>query len=236
MTHRPLASLLLTAALPLSLALGACGSEPPAGNTEDRSGLSEPSVTTPTGAPIPTEPADAPAEAPPPDAPPVRPEHADRPALIPPAPGEEGGLPAGRTPLEEGDIEPGGAEDAAQVVQRYGAALEQDDFAAAHALWGDGGKASGMSAAEFADSMAQYEEIYVMTGAPGRPKGAAGSLYVTVPMQMYGRLQSGDTFNRIGPVTLRRVNDVPGSTGAQRRWHISDTDLKAKGTVRVEGE
>jgi len=28
-------------------------------------------------------------------------------------------------------------------------------------------------------------------------------------------------------VILRRVNDVPGSTEAQRRWHIERIELKA---------
>jgi hypothetical protein len=30
-----------------------------------------------------------------------------------------------------------------------------------------------------------------------------------------------------GPVTLRRVNDVPGSTEDQRRWHIVKMELTA---------
>ena len=71
-----------------------------------------------------------------------------------------------------------------------------------------------------------------MVGGPQNPEGAAGSIYVTVPMQLYGRLKSGGTFNMVGPVTMRRVNDVPGATPAQLRWHITDSKLKPAGKVK----
>ena len=53
------------------------------------------------------------------------------------------------------------------------------------------------------------------------PRGAvvsnlpAGSIYTTVQVIFYG-----DTYRRAANVILRRVNDVPGSTAVQRRWHI----------------
>jgi hypothetical protein len=50
-------------------------------------------------------------------------------------------------------------------------------------------------------------------------EGAAGSIYITVPIVLYGTLD-GKKLHRSGNVILRRVNDVPGSTEAQRRWHI----------------
>jgi hypothetical protein len=43
---------------------------------------------------------------------------------------------------------------------------------------------------------------------------------------IYGRLKTGEEVHMKGPVTLRRVNDVPGSTREQRRWHIAETALK----------
>ena len=64
-------------------------------------------------------------------------------------------------------------------------------------------------------------------GAPGAIEGAAGSLYVTVPVQIYARQKSGEELHQLGKATLRRVNDVPGSTAAQRAWHIYRIDLKA---------
>ena len=41
-----------------------------------------------------------------------------------------------------------------------------------------------------------------------------------IPVQLYGQMKSGESFGSAGTVTLRRVNDVPGATAAQRRWRI----------------
>jgi hypothetical protein len=59
-------------------------------------------------------------------------------------------------------------------------------------------------------------------GDLGETEGAAGSIYTTIPVVFYG-----DGFRRPADVILRRVNDVPGSTEAQRRWHIERIELKA---------
>ena len=52
-------------------------------------------------------------------------------------------------------------------------------------------------------------------------------LEVTVPVVFYGKTKAGGAFRRGADVILRRVNDVPGSTEAQRRWHIQRIELKA---------
>ena len=60
-------------------------------------------------------------------------------------------------------------------------------------------------------------------GAPaGEIEGAAGSLYVEVPVQVYGRLRDGRPFDVLAPMILGRGSDVPGSTTEQRRWHIAE--------------
>ena len=51
---------------------------------------------------------------------------------------------------------------------------------------------------------------------------------VEVPVVVYGRLKSGEPVHMKGPVTLRRVNDVPGSTAEQRRWHISQSGIRPR--------
>ncbi|MEO8175451.1 MAG: hypothetical protein ABI626_02180 [Sphingomicrobium sp.] len=147
--------------------------------------------------------------------------------LVPPAPGTPGGLPDDKTPLEEpqGPIDPKSAEAAGQVMQQYGALLEQGRLAEARKLWGD----SGLTDKQFASRFADYSEIHAQVGKPGDTEGAAGSIYVTVPFVLYGRLKAGGTFNRSGTATLRRVNDVDGATPAQLRWHISQIDLKPAG-------
>ena len=141
-------------------------------------------------------------------------------------PGDPGALPDDRTPVSEGMIDPKTAQGAGQVLQRFGALLEQGKFAAARQSWSDGGKASGLTEAEFAEAYDKYAEIHAEVGAPGEPEGAAGSSYVEIPLRLYGKLKTGRPFNLVGPVVLRRVNDVPGSSAAQREWHIYRSDLK----------
>lgn len=68
---------------------------------------------------------------------------------------------------------------------------------------------------------AQHPDRPVMMGEPGPMEGAAGSIFIEVPARVVLEPES-----LAGTVTLRRVNDVPGSTPEQRRWHIYRTDLK----------
>ena len=46
-----------------------------------------------------------------------------------------------------------------------------------------------------------------------------------MPVIFYGDQTDGQPFRRSADVILRRINDVPGSTEAQRRWHIQRVDL-----------
>ena len=106
--------------------------------------------------------------------------------------------------------------------------LEQRRFAEARRLWSDDGRASGLTEREFVAAYDKYAEVHSEVGAPGRMEGAAGSAYVEIPFRLYGTLKTGKPFNLVGPVTLRRVNDVPGSTEEQRRWHIYRSGLKPR--------
>ena len=129
--------------------------------------------------------------------------------------------PDDRTPLSEpdGPIAPKSAEAAGQVVQSYGALIEQARWAKANALWGNSAEA-----ARFKTDLAQLADVHLEIGNLGDPEGAAGSIYVTMPVIFYGDSKDGQPFRRSADVTLRRVNDVPGSTEAQRRWHIERID------------
>ncbi len=122
------------------------------------------------------------------------------------------------TPLAEptGPIDPKSAEGAGQVVQHYGALIEQKRFAEARALWGDPN-----GAAQFESRLKGYSDAHLEIGNPGDMEGAAGSIYITIPVILYGETKSNEPFKCSGEVTLRRVNDVPGSTEEQRRWRIS---------------
>jgi hypothetical protein len=121
-----------------------------------------------------------------------------------------------------GPIDPKSVEAAGQVVQSYGALIEQKRWSEANALWSD-----AAAAAKFQTTIAQTADVHLEIGNPGDAEGAAGSIYVTVPAIFYGDSKDGQPFRRSADVILRRVNDVPGSTEAQRRWHIERIDWAA---------
>ena len=155
-------------------------------------------------------------EAPPPPAEP-RQETASRVPprpLEPPSPGERGGLPDDRTPVSEAAFAPESAQGAANVLQTYYALIEARKYAEAFRLREP---SEGVTLERFTASFDRFSEYRANIGAPSEPQGAAGSLYIEVPVQLYGRLTDGRPFSNAGTVTLRRSNNVPGGN---REWRI----------------
>lgn len=144
----------------------------------------------------------------------------------PPAPGTPGGLPDDRPPIAEGPFTPTSAQGAADVVQTYYALIGEKKYREAWKLWSDGGRASNQTEDAFVRGFGAYRSYNAQIGAPGRIEGGAGSLYVEVPVVVYGRRANGAELHQSGTATLRRVNDVDGSTAEQRLWRISRIDLK----------
>lgn len=143
--------------------------------------------------------------------------------LDPPAPGTPGGLPISPPVQEEASIAPNSPQGAAQIVQGYYGLLEEQRFGEAQKLWNETLAPATESGADFAARFGGFSEIHANVGAPGMAEGAAGSVFITVPVQVYARVKpTGQPFYALRTVTLRRVNDVPGSTTAQRRWHIEN--------------
>ncbi len=116
------------------------------------------------------------------------------------------------------------AQAAATVVERYLGLLATGDTEAADQLWGAAARADG-SAVRLRERLSHYSDLHGEVYAPGRVEGAAGSLYITVPARITGRRTDGSRVQQPVTVTLRRVNDVPGSTQVQRRWHIEKVTL-----------
>jgi hypothetical protein len=112
-------------------------------------------------------------------------------------------------PEPERAIDPKSVEAAGQLVQHYAALIEQKRFSEAAGLWSDAG-----AAADFARQL-EGRQLHLEIGALGETEGAAGSIYTSVPIVFRGA-----GFRRSANIILRRVNDVPGSTEAERRWHI----------------
>lgn len=109
---------------------------------------------------------------------------------------------------------------AATTVETYFALVDEGKTKEADALWADAGRA-----ADFRAQLAKLGKPHAQVFAPGGVQGAAGSMYVTVPIELSATDNAANSRPRKGEVTLRRVNDVPGSTEAQRRWHIDHIDV-----------
>ena len=139
-----------------------------------------------------------------------------------PKPAANAPAPQAKTALAEptGPIDPTSVEAAGQVVQHYGALIEQRRWAEAEALW-----THTENAREFnAGLKKNFREVHLEIGKPGDMEGAAGSIFVTVPVFFYGKKNDGSAFRSPANLIVRRVNDVPGSTQAQRRWHIDQIE------------
>jgi hypothetical protein len=121
----------------------------------------------------------------------------------------------------KGPIDPTSVEAAGQVVQHYGALIEEGRWTASRGYWG-----SAEAAQAFERNFRDYADVHVEIGDLSDPEGAAGSIYVTEPVTFYGKTNGGGTYRGPADVTLRRVNDVDGSTAAQRRWHIEQIEWK----------
>ena len=124
--------------------------------------------------------------------------------------------------------DPKSAQAAADLVRRYHGLIAAGDYAAAYRLWQGDGAAADMSAADFAASFAKYASYEALVGTPGRLDAGAGNVYVEVPVRITGQLRSGGAFRMEGPMRLHRVNDVPGSTPAQRTWQIVASGIRPR--------
>lgn len=110
---------------------------------------------------------------------------------------------------------------AVRVVHDYYAAVSRHDYRAAYRLWhGD------QSYYRFRRGYAQTARVTVTPIPPFDAEGAAGSIYAEIRVKVDAVLRSGVHQHFTGSYTLRRVNDVEGSTPAQRRWHIESAHLK----------
>lgn len=115
----------------------------------------------------------------------------------------------------KGPIDPKSVEAAGQVVQHYGALVEQKRWTQSRQYWRDAATAQA-----FEKTFRTWKNVHLEIGDLGPAEGAAGSIYMAMPVTFYGDLNSGGPVRRGADIILRRVNDVPGSTAAQRRWHI----------------
>ena len=113
------------------------------------------------------------------------------------------------------------------VVERYYDAIEHGRYHVAYRLWSDNGSASRKTYAGFVRGFVRTAHARVVAGQPTDGEGAAGSLYITVPVTVTATLKDGTRQRFRGFYTLRHVNDVDGATPDQRRWQIASARLRA---------
>jgi len=120
---------------------------------------------------------------------------------------------------------PGAQTSPAGFVARYASLLQAHKFDEAYSYLDP---SMNLTKAQFENRLSGYKTIHAALGKIGPIEGAAGSLYSTVQLTLTGEKLDGSPYTVTGPVTLRRVNDVPGSTAEQRQWHIYKMDLSSK--------
>lgn len=142
---------------------------------------------------------------------------------------------ADEEPPVDASMPPVDAGDPSDVAQRWANALEARDWETARLSWGESGMASGLDAEEFEIAFSKYRTIDISFGEPRRG-GAAGTLYYEVSVTMTGELENGDAYRMEGPLLLSRVNDVPGASTEERKWHIEMSDLRPRPVDKDVGE
>ena len=116
--------------------------------------------------------------------------------------------------------------DPADAVHKYYAFLEARDYRHAYAMWGEDGLASKQTYEEFAGGFAQTAHTRVTVTSPVSIEGAAGSSFAEVRVHVDATTTAGELQRFRGAYVVRRVNDVPGATPAQLRWHLDAARLE----------
>ena len=109
---------------------------------------------------------------------------------------------------------------AVQVIRDYYSAIARQDYKQAYSAWEGNGAASKQSFEQFKQGFANTTSVAVEVGKPSIPDPGAGSIYIEIPVTVTALATNGTPQRFRGNYVLRRVNDVPGSTPEQRKWHF----------------
>ncbi|PQM27403.1 hypothetical protein CVO77_02035 [Sphingopyxis lindanitolerans] len=133
--------------------------------------------------------------------------------------GKSGALPSACRP------DPDSKAAAIDVVKLYYSALDAGDYDTAWLQWGEAGPPK-QTPEQFRAGFAHTRSTRVTIGTPGDAEGAAGSIYLTLPVAVDATLDSGTAQRFGGEYVLRRVNNVDGASADQLRWHITSAKLR----------
>ena len=112
---------------------------------------------------------------------------------------------------------------ARNVLLSFARAIELREFDQAWAMLDEADQAK-WSKSEWRKLFADLGEITVAVPG-GTMEGAAGSSYYTSQATITADDENGRPVRYEGPIVLRRVNDVPGASAEQLRWHIDSVKL-----------
>ena len=115
------------------------------------------------------------------------------------------------------------AKGATNVLQSWARALELEEWDQAWNLLSPADRKT-WSKAEWAAMFADLSKITVAFDG-GQMEGAAGSSYYTAPVTITANDKDGRPVRYEGQAVLRRVNDVPGASAEQLRWHFERLTL-----------
>ncbi len=158
-------------------------------------------------------------------APAATPGDVDEGPLAPPDPstkGNEAAGPASTTPPLT-DAAERSETGARAVLLDFARAIELKRFGQAYDLLSPADK-KRWSRADFTAIFKNLGKITVAVPT-GRLEGAAGSSYYSAPVTITSSDTDGRPVRIEGEAILRRVNDVPGATPAQLRWHMDKVTL-----------
>lgn len=124
----------------------------------------------------------------------------------------------GPDPLADGGA---GSDAALAVLRDYYGAINAGDFAAAHGLWADGGRASNQSPEAFAQGFAGMRGVSVEFGPPGVLDGDGVARMVQVPVTLVATQADGTERRQAGRYTLRRGDGASGDGP----WRITAADV-----------
>lgn len=111
-----------------------------------------------------------------------------------------------------------GVKGARSLLLSWARAIELEEFDQAWAMMGEAGRGQ-WSKAEFAEIFAGLGDITVAV-PDGEMEGAAGSSYYSSQATITATDADGRPVRIESPLFLRRVNDVPGASAEQLRWHF----------------
>ena len=112
---------------------------------------------------------------------------------------------------------------ARNVLLSFARAIELREFDQAWEML-DEGDQQRWDKAQWRALFADLGKITVAV-SDGSMEGAAGSSYYTSEATITATDKDGRPVRYEGPIVLRRVNDVPGASAAQLRWHIDSVQL-----------